>query len=524
MYRVLIADDELPVLQGLQMIIDWHSLGFTVCAAVRDGNAALEQILTLRPELVLADIRMPGMDGIQVMEAARHKGYNGYFIVLSGASDFGYAQRAIRCKASFYLTKPIDEDELAEAVAQIAAELANHSSLRIQLEQHTRQKQLFQLFAGISEAAPDSSLLQSPDGSYQVVACESYGQELDSKHPPLEVLLRAAGAEAEADDVLPIDNREFCLLRSGRCTRQLGSALAKLREGGEPPTGWEQAFFCFGRPVHTPEEIVLSYCDAVKLMQRRYFIAPERHAATYGELPEHRASSPLDAAARGTYAKNLTDCIQAQNPARLRALLRELGARLAADDLSVTACKLFLTEIYTAVRQQVNFLYRDSLRQLRSETSSVKLIDESRSLFEALTLLESQFTAFSEAIHTGSGEDIIARMREYIDRNCAQPLRLEELAALFGYNASYLGKLFRDKAQCSFNEYLDKVRIERAKELLSGSTLRVYEIAAQLGYKDVDYFHKKFKKYTGVSPNEYRRAIPAGEWFVPPPPIQTGKI
>ena len=102
-------------------------------------------------------------------------------------------------------------------------------------------------------------------------------------------------------------------------------------------------------------------------------------------------------------------------------------------------------------------------------------------------------------------DGLILGEQRYIDRNCAQPLKLEELAPLFGYNASYLGKLFREKAQCSFNEYLDRARMEQAKTMLSTGNKRVYEIAQELGYKDVDYFHKKFRKYVGVSPNEYRR-------------------
>ena len=88
MYRVLIADDELPILQGLQVIIDWRALGFEVCAAVQDGQTALEQIEALRPDLVLMDLRMPRMDGMDAIEAARRHGYQGHFIVLSGAADF----------------------------------------------------------------------------------------------------------------------------------------------------------------------------------------------------------------------------------------------------------------------------------------------------------------------------------------------------------------------------------------------------------------------------------------------------
>ena len=84
-------------------------------------------------------------------------------------------------------------------------------------------------------------------------------------------------------------------------------------------------------------------------------------------------------------------------------------------------------------------------------------------------------------------------------------MKLETIAPLFGYNSAYLGKILRKKSGMSFNEYIDSVRIKKSKELLADKQLRVYEVANRLGYKNVDYFHKKFKKYVGTSPAEYRK-------------------
>jgi two-component system response regulator YesN len=98
-------------------------------------------------------------------------------------------------------------------------------------------------------------------------------------------------------------------------------------------------------------------------------------------------------------------------------------------------------------------------------------------------------------------DDII----KYIDFNYPENLRLESIAPLFGYNSSYLGKIFNKKMGMNFNSYLDYIRIENSKKLLLKKELKVYEIAEKVGYKNVDYFHKKFKKYVGESPAEFRR-------------------
>ena len=104
-----------------------------------------------------------------------------------------------------------------------------------------------------------------------------------------------------------------------------------------------------------------------------------------------------------------------------------------------------------------------------------------------------------------SGENVLDEVLHYIQNNYQENLKLETLAPLFGYNSSYLGRLFTKKLDVNFNAYLDQVRIARAKELLDDGSLKVYEIAERVGYSNVDYFHRKFKKYVGTSPAEYRK-------------------
>ena len=509
MYRVLIADDELPILQGLQAIIDWRALGFEVCAAVQDGQTALEQIEALRPDLVLMDLRMPRMDGMDAIEAARRHGYQGHFIVLSGAADFAYAQRAVRSRASYYLTKPIDEDELAEAVRQIAAELETTSrrqELAQQAEEHSRSSLLFRLLNGIADPAQDDLAKAGlAADAYQVAAAESFDPRKATPKGALPALLRQLGLDIADSDSLLLENREYVLLRGQAEMRCLAEGLAQLRTRPGPPAGWDAALVALGRAAAAPEEIVLSYCDVVKLMQRRFFSAPERHVLTTGDLPAEGSGSAFSGA---PYTRLFVDLIQAGNFSRMDAGLREFARGLAAQDISVAAAKMLLTELYVTVRQQIAHLYPGSMAILASETASVRQIEETAQLAQAAEFLRRQFQHFSDAIQSGTSTGVADRVRRYIDHNCQNSLKMEELAALFGYNSSYLGKLFRDRMGCSFNEYLDKARIERAKELLTGPA-KVYEIAEQLGYKDVDYFHKKFKKYVGVSPNEYRRSLTA---------------
>ena len=111
------------------------------------------------------------------------------------------------------------------------------------------------------------------------------------------------------------------------------------------------------------------------------------------------------------------------------------------------------------------------------------------------------------ALGNSSRKSVLDDILHYIDHNYSQNLKLEMIAPLFGYNSSYLGKIFTKSVGESFNSYVDHVRVQHAIDLLTENKYKVYEIAEQVGYINVDYFHKKFKKYTGVSPAEYRKQL-----------------
>lgn len=125
MFRVLLADDEVLALEGLQTLIDWNKCGFEVAAVARDGAQALEQLRKVQPDLVVTDLYMPLLDGLGLMEAARQEGYTGEFLIVSGYSEFSYAHRALSLKAAGYLLKPIDTEEAEKVVRSVYQKLSS---------------------------------------------------------------------------------------------------------------------------------------------------------------------------------------------------------------------------------------------------------------------------------------------------------------------------------------------------------------------------------------------------------------
>ena len=144
MYTILIADDEPIIRQGLQYIIDWDEYGFSIIGQASNGMDALNQILSKSPDLVLLDIRMPKLSGLEVVREARKQGFQGKVIILSGFSDFNYAKEAIAHGVQYYLTKPIEEEELLTIV----------KDMKKQLESEDRQKEILENYLEKAKEVP----------------------------------------------------------------------------------------------------------------------------------------------------------------------------------------------------------------------------------------------------------------------------------------------------------------------------------------------------------------------------------
>lgn len=217
MNTVFIADDELIIRQGLKCIIDWESLGFSIIGEASNGIDALDYIVREQPDLVLIDIRMPGLLGVDVVKQARDKGFEGHFIILSGFTDFKYAQAAIRYGVDFYLTKPIDEDELLEAVESLKTTLEEQSR-QSGTWQHYRQKAHGMILLDILTDKADFDQINIDDmhlnaDQYQVVIYEKYSHNATQMSYRFADLLKVTNEMNSSYEQITIDDNEILLLK-----------------------------------------------------------------------------------------------------------------------------------------------------------------------------------------------------------------------------------------------------------------------------------------------------------------------
>jgi two-component system response regulator YesN len=514
MESVFIADDEQNIREGLKRIIDWAGLGFSICGEAGNGEEALEGIVRLQPELVLMDIRMPKLYGTDIIRLAREQGFAGKFIIVSGYSDFSYAQSAIRYGVEYYLTKPIDEDELREAVTRIREILLKERESLSHIDifrQKAKNVILHEIVTGTSSPAdlPVSEIenLNLHSDSYQVVIYEDFYGVAEPAYSFAE-LLKVTNRGNHSFEHLSIEGNSIILLKGSFALRKFEHLLAHY-EQSEPQKGspLDTLFLAYGRPVKNMDEIYLSYEEALTLGRRRFFCIQGQHTLGFEELPFlHAKENEISAERLTEYQELLTFALQTFNRRKVAEIMYELEMFLynAKDD--ITAVKRFLTDLYFQVKERIVLIYSTHAIPFPSNSEIMERIEKSHYLYEIIRFISEQAELVIGATGHPSRDTVLDDILHYIDHNYQTNIKLETIAPLFGYNSAYLGKIFHKATGESFNSYIDNRRIEQSKELLLQNKLKVYEIAERVGYKNVDYFHKKFKKYVGVSPAEFRKS------------------
>ncbi len=512
MYKILVADDEDIIRQGIQCLCDYEALGYTIAGEAASGDQAYEQILKINPDVVLMDIRMPGMTGLEVIEKLNEQNFSGKFIIISSFTDFSYAQQAIRLGVQNYLTKPIDEDELTELLRTLKENLDSELVAK-NTSEHYRSKAhssiVKDILLGNSDLKNiDLNELNFNVDTYQVVLYEKYGLNANDVAYDFADLLRVTNNDNNSFDSITLENSEVLLLKGQFAINKFNDFLERYEREKRPQKNspLDSLFITYGSCVSSLEEIPTSYKEAHSLMHRRFFCDQEQHTIGYMDLPSFANNTCIICEdLLKEYTDLLLNYIQAFNRNMVAETLTSLQSRLynAAD--SIEAIKLFLTDLYLQIKEQMKHLYPNNNIPFASNSDIIRSIEEKFFLYEIILFFTEQFEIIMSLIGSSTRDSVLDDILHYIKHNYTKNITLENIAPLFGYNSSYLGKIFSKKVGENFNSYVDHIRIEKSKELLLSDNLKVYAIAEKVGYRSVDYFHIKFKKYVGQSPAEFRK-------------------
>jgi len=515
MYKVLLVDDEPLVTEGLELLIDWGAHGFRICGTAANGWEALQQLKETCCHLLITDIRMPVMEGLELIrEAKLQRQTPPKCIVLSGYNDFSYAKQAIGCGVEDYLLKPIDKDELIAALAKIRGELDREQQLLSQLQQtrrYARDRMLSDLGSGLLTPRQLDGLCKEYELWFRE---ERYGAalfEIADFHSIVQESVRDArlylfGLRNILEEVVEHAGRGYVyedsqgtlgIVLQGPETffrEELGAWLAELyRTASEVLRIGIQAGA--GDPVSDPLDIRRSRKQA---------------RAALDSIPAGQPGvAAFDGGGRPEWADiewDVTPLLTAIEEANLQGTEREV-ARLIAEirdkRLSRHVTQGLLLGILSSLGRLAQRYKLDYAAAAAELPGRIKAYDSPDELSACLNALCSRIVqALLEAMESRSGT-IIHQVKEYIAEHLEEELSLKSISQLFYINSAYLGQLFKKQTQMSFNDYLNRMRIRRIKLMSAREDVKIYEIIMDAGYKNPEYFYRQFKKYEGISFAEF---------------------
>ena len=525
MIKVLLTDDEPFILQGLKMLIDWEELGCEVVSMASNGKEAYEYIVNNQIDLLITDIKMPEMNGIELLRELRTNGYKDIdAIILSGYKDFEYAMKGMEYGCAGYVLKPVEKEEITTLIKKITKK-------KNELIQESMQKE------SMEKAFLDRNIIAVLFGKF-----DEKNVQYVKEHMRLSDIIRFAGIEfISAEKVEEFDETEIRQIHRDLYTF-CGELLGENSSHVVFDTSSDQ----------NSHEIGLILCDYMykekKATEEEYLLYLRDEISSKFKLPIR-----ILAGKQVNGIKNLSKSYSA-----VRILKSFQGFRpkkdiyFYEDEVQVNhgggvLCKQYIDDLIRAIElnshKDINYSVSELFKEMRrlGITSETIKLNMDYLLFGLIHLATSQDdqvdqeeilqyiseSSFHEGVLRGSSEHLASFAIEYaeyltqlrknvsgsilddiedeIKKNYMNNISLRELSKKFYINSSYLGQLFKKKYDMSFKDYLTVYRINEAALLLVGTDEKITKIAEMVGYKDNDYFVRKFIEIKGCTPSKYRK-------------------
>ena len=504
--RTIIVDDEQSICEGLSRLIDWQMYGFTIAGLFRNGAQALAFVESQPVDLVITDIQMPVMNGLELIGQLHRRCYAGVIMITSGYNEFEYAHKALEYGVRHYLLKPIDERSLINAIVQAREEaLARKSQQTLQAMGETalRETRLNALLFSSGGSPQGDPLWEDKDALY----CVAVLRFLSSGNPPAEDdVLAEQLSSASLAQVFPLrkDGRLYFLCRC------LAERLAALEGAFAAASASLLAqgidhIMALGGAVVGLQALSQSRNQALAGMERAYLEGINRLIMHNESLPE-----PPSAALFNWQPEKLIEAVDYGFESLVDQEVAALFTLLRADFCSAGIVQTIVTNAVFQLNPIV-IRYGNSMGALLGNAADVHSCITSRhtladleAWFRGVCKTITRFVAEARGVHLHSEA---AKVKEIVDAFYMQELRLKEIADSLFFSPDYLGRMFREAYGMGFTEYLNKRRIRQARQLLADTGKTVQDISACVGYQSMDYFTKQFKRYEGKSPTEYRNMI-----------------
>ncbi len=516
MYRAIIADDEEKICNLIVHLGEWEQLGIEVITCCYDGQSALDAIIAHKPDIVITDIRMPSLDGLELARRIKEADLPTEIIIISGYRHFEYAHQAMQYNIVDYLLKPIDQHELNAALHRIIERIDNKRTHQNQHEDYAKLLQEYsvaargRLLSDLLTGQPfDGTLdtfntLANTDfvpGLFQVALIHTSPNLLTNLTvnfiEKLEETLQSIFVDWAKLIFLSMNER-VCMIVNyeehdrDRMSQAISTVLGRIGSMRDIYGNFHYAIG-LGQAVTDLFDLFTSYEEAHLYEQAKLVLGWDKAVDT---LPLEMEQADTDAITHEQW-RALDEYLEILHVEGVTEWFDHWKRHLHTTLPSIPA----LLEAKKQLLQRLDSISPDHAAQTRNLIDSVGGIDAFCQLFKQ---------SFTESIkqmleqRKQADERPIRLAKQFIQEHYMETITLTDVAQHAGFTPSYLSTVFKQSVGKSFSDYLLDLRIQKAKELLKETDQTIYDIAAAVGYKNAKYFRKLFKKATGIRPSEYR--------------------
>ena len=507
-YKVLIVEDEKEKARGIAYLIEKYNPECEPILLAYDGSEGYEKALAECPDIILTDIRMPVMDGLEMIRALKKKEFMTEFVVLSSYAEFEYAKQSIELGVRDFITKPVDEKELSETLTKLSEEIeakrATENSLE-KLREDVINYAMRDFLTGDAESQNKIGEYLKHTGilkKYSRFTCIAIEREGDSSETkpildlPDDIFLcgvRMSNTQMSyiiGSNEMDVQKRRQLLQdymdKNGQTFLSMGVGNS-YEDYTQLSKSYEEASIALNYRILKGNGMIIFFDELYDMENRTDYLEllTEKEAEQLKERVDRFDQEGFQIVVKSIFNRVLAE------------------KNLTLPELQILSLNIVLLGLHNIPMAQLrmNEYFGRNLFTLRS-------IEKFQTIEQLENWIKNMVNSVNEVMlkdNVPKKTDIITEVKEYIRQNYNQNISLNDISKKYYINPYYFSQLFKKKMGMTYQKYLTDYRIDRAKKLLTETDLRIYEVCRLVGYNDVNHFNKIFERTEGMKPSEYRQ-------------------
>lgn len=489
LYKVYLLDDEPYILEGLKYIVPWQEYGFKIVGSSSNGKDGFDNIITQNIDLIITDIMMPNMTGLELISKLKKEKYNANFLVLSAFQEFKYVKEAINMGAENYLLKPIDTEELSNNLKSIYQKIKKKEEQIID-KNIVKNNLLLKLITENYDENVINELnrlnIKFNDYRYCIINIEvndeSYNiEDITFKNKSILHVKNKSNIyliidEHNLDDTIMelIELKNYMINKSGPIL-----------------------YISIGSLVNNIREINNSFKASMEVNEYKIIHPNKSWIKIYKEKIDINNYDNIE-------FEELKSILVNKEFIKTEEYINAIFTKLRCDEkLTPKQIKMKSIEIFLSVYNYFNEskVIKDLHKYFDYIINNNNTLDDIQiQLINMIRYIQSKLEQAEDSM-----SPVIIKLLDYIEENYKCDLNLKEISDKLNINSIYLGQLFQREIGILFSDYLNNFRINKAKKLLLDTNLKASEIGMLVGYRNKNYFYRKFKSIAGLTPSEWKK-------------------